>query len=42
MTPDDFVMTLDSEDEVSSDAVKRSKKASAKQADEPQLNPAFT
>lgn len=43
MAPDDFVMTLDSEDEESpSDAVKRSKKSSAKETDEPQLDPAFT
>jgi len=34
---------MDSEDEESpSDAVKRSKKSSAKEADEPQLDPAFT
>ena len=36
-------MTLDSEDEESpSDTVKRPKKSSSKQADEPQLDPAFT
>ena len=43
MAPDEFVMTLDSEDEESpSDATKRPKKSSAKEADEPQLDPAFT
>jgi len=43
MAPDDFVMTLDSEDEASpSDAFKRSKNSSVKEADEPQLDPAFT
>lgn len=42
MAPDDFVMTLDSEGEVSPNAVKRSNKSSTKDADEPQLDPAFT
>lgn len=43
MASGDFVMTLDSEDEESpSDAFKRSKKSTAKEADEPQLDPEFT
>ena len=42
MAPDDFVMTLESEDEVSPNAVKRSNNSSTKEADEPQLDPAFT
>ncbi len=42
MAPDDFIMTLDSEEESSPDAIRPSKHSSAKEADEAQLDPAFT
>jgi len=42
MAPDDFVMTLDSEEESPSDTIGRSKHSSAKEADEALLDPAFT
>ncbi|KAI0286966.1 P-loop containing nucleoside triphosphate hydrolase protein [Russula aff. rugulosa BPL654] len=42
MAPDDFIMTLDSEEESSPDAIRPSKNSSAKEADEALLDPAFT
>ena len=42
MAPDDFIMTLDSGEESSSDAIRPSKHSSAKKADEALLDPAFT
>ena len=43
MAPDDFIMTLDSEEEEpSSDVIRPSKHSSAKKADEALLDPAFT
>ena len=42
MAPDDFIMTLDSEEESSSEAIRPSKHSNAKKADEAQLDPAFT
>jgi ATP-dependent RNA helicase DDX27 len=44
MAPDDFIMTLDSEEEPepSSGAIRPSKHPSAKKADEALLDPAFT
>ena len=42
MAHDDFVMTLDSEEESPSDTIGRSKHSSAKEADEALLDPAFT
>jgi hypothetical protein len=42
MALDDFVMTLGSDEESPSDAIKRSKNSSSKDADEAQLDPAFT
>ena len=42
MAPDDFIMTLDSEEESSPDAIRPSKRSSTKEADEAQLDPAFT
>lgn len=42
MAPDDFIMTLDSGEESSSDAIRPSKHSSTKKADEALLDPAFT
>lgn len=42
MAPDDFVMTLDSEEESPSNAVKPSKSSGSKEVDEALLDPAFT
>lgn len=42
MAPDDFVMTLGSDEESPSDAIGRSRHLGSKEADEPQLDPAFT
>lgn len=41
MAPDDFIMTLDSEEESPSEAIRPSKHSSAEEADEALLNPAF-
>jgi ATP-dependent RNA helicase DDX27 len=42
MVQDDFVMTLGSDEESPPDAVVRLKPSSSKEADEAQLDPAFT
>ena len=42
MAPDDFIMTLDSEEESPPDPIRPSKRSSPKQADEALLDPAFT
>ena len=42
MALDDFIMTLDSEEEPLSDTIRRSKHSSAKEVDEALLDPAFT
>jgi ATP-dependent RNA helicase DDX27 len=42
MAPDDFIMTLDSEEESSSEVIRPSKHSSSKKADEALLDPAFT
>ena len=42
MAPDHFIMTLDSEEESSPDAIRPSQNSSAKEADEALLDPAFT
>jgi ATP-dependent RNA helicase DDX27 len=42
MALDDFVMTLDSDEEPPSDAIGRSKYSGSKEADEAQLDLAFT
>jgi ATP-dependent RNA helicase DDX27 len=42
MAPDDFIMTLDSEEESPSDPIRRPKNVSGKDADEAPLDPAFT
>jgi len=42
MAPDDFIMTLDSGEESSSDAIRPSKHSGAKEADDALLDPAFT
>lgn len=42
MAPDDFIMTLDSEEESPPDTIRPSKQSSAKEADEALLDPAFT
>lgn len=42
MAPDDFIMTLDSEEESSSNAIRHSKHSSAKEVDDALLDPAFT
>jgi ATP-dependent RNA helicase DDX27 len=42
MAPDDFVMTLDSEEESPSDAITLSKHPNSKEAEEALLDPAFT
>lgn len=42
MAPDDFVMTLDSEEESPSKATRISKHSGSKDADEALLDPAFT
>ena len=41
MAPDDFVMTLDSEEESPSDAIRPSKRSGPKEGDEALLDPAF-
>lgn len=42
MALDDFIMTLDSEEESPPDTIRRSKHSSAKEVDEALLDPAFT
>jgi len=42
MAPNDFIMTLDSEDESPSGAIRHSKHSVSKGADEALLDPAFT
>ena len=42
MAPDDFVMTLDSDEESPSDTIRISKHSVSKDADEALLDPAFT
>ena len=41
MAPDDFIMTLDSEEESPSEAIRPSKHSNAKESDEALLDPAF-
>lgn len=42
MAPDDFVMTLDSDEESPPDIIRHSKHSGSKEADEALLDPAFT
>jgi ATP-dependent RNA helicase DDX27 len=42
MALDDFIMTLDSEEESPSDTIRRSRHSSTKEVDEALLDPAFT
>jgi len=42
MAVDDFIMTLDSEEESPPDTIRRSKHSSTKEVDEALLDPAFT